>query len=235
MDVIISEPSPDKIKVLARAQYDSSDSLSPANVASSPLDQFRTWFKDAIESRAVAEPEAMSLSTATCSGIPSARMVLFKELDNRGFIFFTNYTSRKSQELIANPHAALVFYWREIHKSVRILGSVEKLSSAENEAYFKTRPLGSRLGAWASKQSTIVEEGEVLARLKVIEDRFSVKEGDKDGDIPVPDFWGGWRVVPNEIEFWCGKPSRLHDRVTYIREGNPTGQDSTWTIKRLAP
>jgi pyridoxamine-phosphate oxidase len=200
MDVVISQPSPSTIQVLPHNQYHTSDALSPASVSSSPLDQFRAWFSDAVEGGKVHEPEAMSLSTATPSGIPSARIVLFKQLDARGFVFFTNYTSRKSQELLANPHAALVFYWREIHRSVRVLGRVEKIDARESEEYFKSRPLGSRLGAWASKQSTVVEEGEVFARLDRLKERFGASadsEAAQDAvNVPLPDFWGGWRVVP---------------------------------------
>jgi pyridoxamine-phosphate oxidase len=141
----------------------------------------------------------MTLSTATPSGIPSARVVLFKQLDSRGFVFFTNYTSRKSQELLSNPNAAIVFYWSEVHRSVRALGKVEKISREESEAYFKGRPVGSRLGAWASKQSSVVGEGEVNARLKKLEERFGTKDGDQNGDVPLPDFWGGWRIVPRYV------------------------------------
>lgn len=196
MDVVIS---PDKIKVLPHNQYHTSDSLSPSTVSPSPLDQFRTWFKEAVQDGAVHEPEAMTLSTATSAGIPSSRVVLFKELDSKGFVFFTNYTSRKSQELDANPHAALVFYWREIHRSVRVLGRVEKISRQASDEYFKSRPVGSRMGAWASKQSTVVEEGEVAERLKKLETRFAPHEGDKDVEVPLPDFWGGWRVLPEYV------------------------------------
>ncbi|KAJ3871203.1 hypothetical protein F5051DRAFT_289071, partial [Lentinula edodes] len=151
MEVIISEPTPSKIQVLSHNQYQTSDSLTPSTVSSSPLDQFHIWFKQVVEDGIVHEPEAISLSTATPSGIPSARMVLFKQLDERGFIFYTNYTSRKSQELESNPYAAMVFYWREVHKSVRVIGKVEKVSREESERYFRTRPKGSQLGAWASR------------------------------------------------------------------------------------
>ncbi|KAL0069863.1 pyridoxamine-phosphate oxidase [Marasmius tenuissimus] len=194
-DVIISEPTTDRIKVLPHNQYQSPDHLSPSTALPSPLDQFHTWFKEAVE-KGVKEPEAMSLSTATPDGVPSARFVLFKQLDSRGFVFFTNYTSRKSQELVSNPNAALAFYWREIHRSVRVVGSVEKISREESEEYFKSRPIGSQLGAWASKQSSVVGEGEVHERLKKIEERFGVHENDKETSVPLPEFWGGWRVVP---------------------------------------
>ncbi|KAF8967054.1 hypothetical protein BDZ97DRAFT_1982526 [Flammula alnicola] len=208
MDVVISQPAPDKIQVLPHRQYVTSDHLTPHTVAHSPLDQFRGWFKEVVEG-GVKEAEAMTLSTVTTSGVPSARIVLLKQVDSRGFVFFTNYASRKSQELTANPRAALVFYWREVHRSVRVVGR-------ESEEYFKSRPVGSRLGAWASKQSTAIGEG-------------------SRGDIPTPDFWGGWRVIPDEVEFWSGKPSRLHDRIVYLREEGSSDEHPTWKIERLSP
>lgn len=228
MSSVITKPPKSSIKVVPHNQYDAQNSLSPTVVAASPLDQFKIWFNDAVNS--VHEPEVMSLSTATSSGMPSARMVLFKELDTRGFVFYTNYTSRKSKELADNPHAALVFYWPEIHRSVRVLGKVEKVSKEESEEYFQSRPLGSRLGAWASKQSTVVQEDEVQDRLKKVQERFGVAEGDIQGNVPLPPFWGGWRVVPSEVEFWSGKPSRLHDRVRYLLR-----EEESWQIDRLAP
>lgn len=200
MDAVISQPTPDKLKVLPHLQYETPDNnLSLSVVAPSPLDQFRTWFKGVVEGGIVKEPEAMTLSTATLLGVPSSRVVLLKQLDATGFVFYTNYTSRKSQELIANPNAALAFYWREVHLSVRIIGRVEKVSREESEEYWKSRPLGSRLGAWASKQSSVVDEGEVNARLEKVREKFGVKEGDKEADIPLPEFWGGWRVIPEYV------------------------------------
>jgi pyridoxamine-phosphate oxidase len=184
------------IQITHHAQYHTPDTLSPFTVSPSPLEQFHVWFSEAQDGGKVQEPEAMTLSTATKSGIPSARIVLLKQLDSRGFVFFTNYTSRKSQELLENPHAALVFYWREVHRSVRVVGKVEKTSRMESEDYFHSRPLGSRLGAWTSRQSTAIEEGTLPARLDKIKERFEVTDDEKDAQIPLPDFWGGWRVVP---------------------------------------
>lgn len=194
MDVIISATQ-DKIKVLPHQQYHTPDHISPASVQPAPIDQFQKWFKEAVE-RGVLEPEVMSLSTATPSGLPSARIVLLKQVDPRGFVFFTNYTSRKSHEILSNPHAALVFYWREVHRSVRVVGKVEKVTKEESDEYFQTRPVGSRLGAWASKQSTVIGEQVIEDRLRRVQDKFGFKEGDKDGNVPTPEFWGGWRVVP---------------------------------------
>jgi len=196
MDVVLSQPEPDKLQVLPHHQYVTAEHLTPSSVSPSPLDQFRLWFKQAVEGGQVQEPEAMSLSTATPTGIPSARIVLLKQVDARGFVFFTNYTSRKSHELIANPHAALVFYWREIHRSVRVTGRVEKLTYKESDEYFQSRPIGSRVGAWASRQSTVIGESELDSRLKKLQDRFRVHESQDGGDVPTPDFWGGWRVIP---------------------------------------
>ena len=191
--------SSDTLRVLPHTQYHTEGSLSPSNVAPNPLEQFRIWFTEAFAK--VSEPEAMTLSTATASGIPSARTVLFKLVDSTGFVFFTNYTSRKSKELLENPNAALVFYWKELHKQVRVLGRVEKLNKEDNEEYFHTRPVGSQLGAWASKQSTVIEEGEIEQRLEKYKLRFHINEGDPSSvQIPVPDFWGGWRVVPQWVQ-----------------------------------
>ncbi|KAF8158274.1 hypothetical protein B0H34DRAFT_674718 [Crassisporium funariophilum] len=234
MDVVLSQPEPDKLKVLPHHQYVTAEHLTPSAVAPSPLDQFRTWFKEAVDGGVVKEAEAMSLSTSTPSGIPSARIVLLKQVDARGFVFFTNYTSRKSKELMANPNAALVFYWREVHRSVRVVGRVEKLSFDETDQYFQSRPIGSRLGAWASKQSTVIREGELDARLEKIQERFGA-QNETEGFVPTPEFWGGWRVIPNEVEFWCGKPSRLHDRIRYLKTEGSADDNPEWKIERLSP
>jgi pyridoxamine-phosphate oxidase len=198
MDVNIpSETSADgTLRVTARETYDAAADLRPTGVARSPLDQFRAWFTAAQHGGAVREPEAMALATASGAGVPSVRFVLLKELDARGFVFFTNYGSRKSAELMDTPHAALSFYWRETHQSVRVVGRIERVSHEESAAYFRTRPVGSRLGAWASRQSTVVQDGEVQQRLEGVKARFGVTGDEKDADIPVPNFWGGWRVVP---------------------------------------
>lgn len=195
MDVVI--PAPDQLKIVSRRQYDPRESISPTSVSPNPFEQFRTWLTDVRD--AVLEPEAMSLSTATAGGVPSSRFVLLKQLDKRGFVFFTNYTSRKSAELEQNPHAALAFYWKEVSRQVRVVGRVEKVSRAESEEYFRSRPLGSRLGAWASEQSKAVAEGEVQTRLTEIKTKFGVGESTTHAEIPLPEFWGGWRVIPEYV------------------------------------
>ncbi|OAX40955.1 pyridoxamine 5'-phosphate oxidase [Rhizopogon vinicolor AM-OR11-026] len=226
--------SVDRLQVQGHLQYDTPDHITPSNLHPSPLEQFHIWFNDARNAN-VREPDAMSLSTATASGIPSSRMVLFKQLDKRGFVFYTNYTSRKSRELEENPQAALLFFWREMSRQVRVLGTVEKLSKEENEEYFKSRPVGTQLGAWASKQSSVVGEDVLASRLAKFVEQFGVQTSDKDGDVPLPDFWGGWRVIPREVEFWLGKPSRLHDRVRYLRVAGSPEDQPRWIVDRLSP
>ncbi|KAH9922817.1 pyridoxamine 5'-phosphate oxidase [Epithele typhae] len=197
-----------------------------AQPAPDTLQVFRAWF--AAVQPAAREPEAMTLATATAAGALAARVVLLKQVDARGFVFYTNYASAKSRALAANPRAALAFYWRETHQQVRVVGRAERVSREESEEYFRSRPIGSRVGAWASRQSTVVGEGDVQARAEKIEERFGE-------DVPLPEFWGGWRIVPDEVEFWLGKPSRLHDRVRYMRvEGSPDDAPE-WKIERLAP
>lgn len=168
----------------------------------------------------------MTLATATADGRPSARTVLLKEVDENGFVFYTNYESRKGRELIENPRAALVFYWEELERQVRVEGIAEKVSQEQSEEYFRTRPKGSRLGAWASRQ------GQVLPNREIIEDRLAelAKQYEASEDIPLPDYWGGFRVKPEIIEFWQGRPNRLHDRLCYRRESS-----GAWTISRLSP
>lgn len=184
----------DRLVVLDHQQYHGSDNLSPSTVPADPLDLFRHWFTSV--QGTVREPEAMALSTVSAEGIPSTRIVLLKQVDNRGFVFYTNYNSRKSREMDANPNASLAFYWREVHRQVRAVGPVEKVSREECEAYFRSRPLGSRIGAWASNQSAVIAEGELDQQVEQIKERFGVKEGDVEADIPLPDHWGGWRLIP---------------------------------------
>lgn len=198
MDTTI-QSTPGKIEVLAHQQYDSSDHLSPSTVPTDPLDLFRQWFTSV--QGTVQEPEAMALSTVSVEGIPSTRIVLLKQVDNRGFVFYTNYNSRKSREIDANPHASLAFYWREVHRQVRVVGRVEKVSCEECEVYFRSRPLGSRIGAWASNQSAAIAEGDLDQQINRIKELFGVKEGDVEADIPLPDHWGGWRVIPKYVLF----------------------------------
>lgn len=193
------------------------------NAAADPLRQFRAWFAASVQAEQ-PDPEAMTLATATVDGRVSARVVLLKGLDERGFVFFTNYESRKSRELLANPRAALTFYWHALHRQVRIEGTVEQVAAQESEEYFQTRPRGSQLGAWASPQSAEIESRAVLEqRLAEIEERFATEP------LHCPPFWGGFRVKPAHIEFWQGRENRLHDRIVYTR------QDGAWRIARLAP
>ncbi|MFM8634941.1 MAG: pyridoxamine 5'-phosphate oxidase [Planctomycetia bacterium] len=200
-------------------------SLDEASVDRDPIGQFAAWY-DAARAAGVAEPEAMTLSTATRDGQPSARIVLLRSFDARGFCFFTNYDSRKGRELDANPRAALTFHWTELERQIRIEGRVEKTSAAESDAYFQSRPRGSRIGAWSSPQSEVLPDRQALEDLFA---RFHAEHPD-DTAIPRPDHWGGYRLVPERIEFWQGRPSRLHDRLRFRR-----GADGGWAIERLAP
>ena len=197
------------------------ESLDEAQVRADPLDQFRLWFDEAV-SAAVPMVNAMTLATATLDGRPSARIVLLKTVDH-GFVFYTAYDSRKGRELAANPHAALLVYWVDLEREVRVEGRIEKTSDADSAAYFDSRPLGSRLAALSSRQSEVVSGREELER------RYAQTE-QRYGDKPVrPPEWGGYRLIANAVEFWQGRPNRLHDRVLYTR-----GHDS-WRISRLAP
>ncbi|NOT92432.1 MAG: pyridoxamine 5'-phosphate oxidase [Ferruginibacter sp.] len=198
--------------------------LSEADVAADPIAQFGKWWDEAVKSD-IDEVNAMTLATADKDGIPSARIVLLKEYDEKGFVFFTNYNSRKGEELLQNPYACLVFFWKELERQVRITGTTEKISMEESIAYFNKRPDGSKIGAWASPQSLAVAG---KAWLKETFDYY--RERFKHGEIPKPPHWGGYRVKPFKIEFWQGRPSRMHDRILYTSQN-----DSTWTIERLAP
>jgi pyridoxamine 5'-phosphate oxidase len=200
-----------------------STGLDKADVDHDPVVQFHVWFENAIDAD-LHEPNAMILATATGEGKPSARTVLLKGYDERGFVFYTNYEGRKAGELETNPECALLFYWGELERQVRVEGTVSRISEQESDAYFASRPRGSRLGAWASQQSRPVEHRSVL------EERIRALEAEYEGrEIPRPPFWGGYRVEPEEIEFWQGRESRLHDRLVYRRE------DGAWRMERLQP
>ena len=199
--------------------------LTKDKIAANPIRQFQTWF-DEVRAQGVSEQDTISMALATTGtdGQPSARIVLLKSFDDRGFVFYTNYQSRKGQELSENPRASLLFYWPQLWRQVRIEGVVEKISPAESEAYFQSRPLGSKLGAWASNQSEVVDQRETLeARFAELQERFGE-------DIPRPEHWGGYRLKPNSIEFWQGRDNRLHDRLRYSLQEN-----GGWVIDRLGP
>jgi pyridoxamine 5'-phosphate oxidase len=197
--------------------------LEEADAAADPVGQFRRWFAD-VQAAGIPEPNAMTLATADAAGAPSARVVLLKGFDERGFTFFTNYTSRKAEDLDANPRAALCFYWQPLERQVRVEGVAERVSRAESEAYFRTRPPSAQVGAWVSRQSrAVASRAELEQRERELVERFAGQE------VPLPDFWGGYRVVPQRVEFWQGRPSRLHDRIEYARSA--TG----WTLRRLWP
>ncbi|MCA0239079.1 MAG: pyridoxamine 5'-phosphate oxidase [Bacteroidetes bacterium] len=200
------------------------EALSESDVSSSPLVQFDRWFQEALDAQ-LTEPNAMTLATATRDGHPSARTVLLKGVDKEGFVFFTNYESRKGQELADNPQAALLFTWLELERQVRIEGMIERISAEASEAYFQSRPKGSQIGAWVSPQSRVIPGREVLeAKQQALEAEYAHAEV-----LPRPTFWGGYRLLPDTVEFWQGRPSRLHDRILYRRFAG------AWKIERLAP
>lgn len=210
-------------KLWDRGEQYAGDRLDVDGVDPDPLAQFRAWFA-AAEARGVSKVNAMTLATADASGRPSARIVLLKELDDRGFVFFTNYESHKGGDLAANPRAALVFFWDALERQVRVEGTVERLDAASSDAYFGARPRGSQLGAIASPQSRPLPDRETL------EAAVTQLDTELAGAAPArPSYWGGYRVLPERIEYWQGQPSRLHDRVVYVR--TPDG----WTRARLAP
>lgn len=197
--------------------------ISELTAAADPLELFDVWFEDA-KRAGIFLPESVNLATATKEGVPSSRMMLLKGVDHRGFVVFTNYESRKSNELRDNPRAALTFYWGILERQVRVEGAVEKISEHESDAYFRSRPRGSRIGAWASQQSAPLKSREVLdTRFKEFDERYP------GNDVPLPPFWGGWRLKPERIEFWQGRLNRLHDRLRYDRDGE------SWRVTRLFP
>ena len=214
-----------------RVTYDLG-TLAPDDLPGAPLAAFHGWFAEA-EAAGLPEPNAMVLSTATAEGAPSSRTVLLKEADARGFVFYTNLESRKGRELAENPHASLVFPWFAIHRQVSVVGSAELIGRDEVETYFRSRPRGSQLGAWASEQSTVIDGRDALeARYAELTEWYG-----EEGEIPVPEFWGGWLIRPSAIEFWQGRPSRLHDRLRF-RATVPQADLSdagNWELERLSP
>ena len=202
--------------------------LQPLNiedVSASPITQFAKWFEEALKAD-INEPNAMTVATASKNGIPSARILLLKGFDKKGFVFYTNYNGKKGKELMEHPNAAIVFCWLPLERQIRIEGSVEQVSAKMSTQYFQSRPKGSQIGAWASPQSTIIDERRILEEnVKDLQVKYKNKEV-----LPRPKHWGGYRVKPHLIEFWQGRSSRLHDRIQYQKQKN-----GKWTIDRLAP
>jgi pyridoxamine 5'-phosphate oxidase len=206
-----------------RKEY-SAQSLLETDVELNPIDQFQKWWNDAISSQ-IDEANAMTLATASSDGMPSARIMLLKGFDRNGFVFFTNYKSYKSMHLEENPKACLLFFWKELERQVRITGLIKKISDKDNDEYFYSRPVGSQIGAWASNQSQVIESRRWL------EERYlNLTEEFKQKELKRPPHWGGYLVTPVIIEFWQGRPSRLHDRIQYTLE-----EDGSWKIERLSP
>lgn len=210
-------------KIAQLRQEYSAEPLTKKTVLKDPFKQFEYWFNEALTAE-LLEPNAMTLATASKEGLPSARTVLLKHFDEQGFTFFTNYGSKKSKQIEENPNVALLFAWLPLQRQVKIEGVVEKISTVESLNYFLSRPQGSQLGAWVSEQSSVISSRSVLAnKLEEMKQKF------KNGKIPLPSFWGGFKVIPSKIEFWQGQPSRLHDRILF------TLVNDEWKIERLAP
>jgi pyridoxamine 5'-phosphate oxidase len=204
--------------------------LNEGDVRSDPFEQFAQWYDDAQRAN-LPEPDAMTLATSTSDGRPSARMVLLKGFDQRGFVFYTNYQSGKGRVLAENPRAALILFWAELHRQIRVEGTVVRVSDEESDAYFRSRPKGSRIAALASHQSSVLESRDALdERVAELTRRYGPGDGVGDDVVPRPPYWGGYRVVPDTIEFWQGRRDRLHDRLLFTRQ-----RDGTWSIVRLAP
>ncbi len=204
-----------------RQEY-SKEELSENSVSHDPMQQFGWWFEEALKGE-INEPNAFALGTATPDGSPSVRIVLLKGFDEQGFVFYSNYESRKGQELKLNPRAAMTFFWHALERQVRVEGIVEMVSTVESDAYYVSRPAGSRLGAWASPQSSNITKEDLEKRLKQITEQYG------ENIPPRPPFWGGYRIKPHKIEFWQGRPSRLHDRIVYTLINNK------WHLSRIAP
>ena len=197
--------------------------LEKEDLNADPIIQFKSWFEDAKKSEPI--PTAMSLSTVNSNGEPTLRTVLLKLIDQRGFVFFTNYKSRKAGHITDNPNVAVLFNWVALERQVTITGVAEKIKTKESKKYFMSRPRGSQLGAWVSDQSSVLSSRKILElKLKEMKRKFS------DGEIPLPDFWGGYRIIPKSFEFWQGRPNRLHDRFKYSMQSN-----ELWKIDRIAP
>lgn len=198
--------------------------LDEKDVNSSPVEQFRTWYEQALKADLI-HPNAFTLATSTKEGKPSARILLLKDFDHNGFVFYTNSQSRKGSDLSHNPYASICFWWGKLERQVRIEGEIEKVSSDEANEYFASRPIGSQIGAWASEQSSVIDSREILdQRFKDFENKFG------NTFVPRPSHWNGYRLIPNSIEFWQGRDNRLHDRLRYTLQS-----DATWKIERLAP